>query len=387
MAPEFKIVVQKFGGSSVADAPRIKSVAAHIKSSLTMDLRIVVVVSAMGHTTNELIALASQVSNDPPKREMDMLISCGERSSMALLAMALNAIGVSAISLTGSQSGIITDDNHSGAEIIAIKPKRVLDALVTHQVVIIAGFQGVSEQKEITTLRRGGSDTTAVAMAAAINAQLCEIYTDVTGVMDIDPRIVSCAQIIPRLDFAQMESMALYGAKVLAHDAIRLAQQFGVTLTVKKTGDSAPGTEIRSISMADSSANRIAITHLRALIRLTMPAQEFARMKVSDGYFLCGLERGEKFVAYLSNDISQELTNQKSSKIDPALALVTIHFGRNQMALSTISHLRRIMVEQKIICEDLIVSGKEIFVIIKDQQLNHALAHFHRALCGAEANL
>src|SRR5580700_7478344 len=177
------IVVQKFGGSSVATPQKIKSVASFIKQKLGLAERICVVVSAMGHTTNELIKLAHAVNANPSKREMDMLISCGERSSMSLLAMALHDLEVSAISLTGSQSGIITDENHSGAKIVAIKPERVFQAFKTHQVVIVAGFQGMSRAREITTLKRGGSDTTAVAMAAALKAQCCEIYTDVPGVL------------------------------------------------------------------------------------------------------------------------------------------------------------------------------------------------------------
>lgn len=199
MKNNFDIVVQKFGGSSLSTPEKVKDVAGFIKRRLQSAERICVVVSAMGHTTNELIRLAHAINKNPSKRELDMLISCGERSSMALMAMALHDQGITAISLTGSQSGIITDENHAGAEIKAIRPERVHQAFLEHQVVLIAGFQGMSRKKEITTLKRGGSDTTAVAMTAALNAQVCEIYTDVSGVMDIDPSVSPAAQIIAEM--------------------------------------------------------------------------------------------------------------------------------------------------------------------------------------------
>lgn len=374
-----RIIVQKFGGSSVADALRLKRVAGFIASSLRDDVKIVVVVSAMGHTTNELIALAHDVSANPPKRELDMLISCGERSSMALLAMALNDIGVSAISLTGSQSGIITDDNHSGAEIVAVKPERVFHALEQHRVVIIAGFQGVSGKKEITTLRRGGSDTTAVAMAAALEAEVCEIYTDVPGVMDSDPRIVASATMLPTVTFKQMETMALYGARVLAHDAIRLAAQFNVALRIAKTGDRFGGTSITGVVLKGDGEQQIALTHLRALVRMTVPCAEFEAMKNDGGYFLCGYLRDNAVVAYISNDISQELL-AKPSQVDAGLALITLHIGKNQMAFLVLQRLNQLMQHHDIAFEDLIISGTEIFLLVKDEDLNRALRTIHGGL-------
>lgn len=379
------IIVQKFGGSSVADCARIKSVAGFIKSCLQSDMKIVVVVSAMGHTTNELIALAHEVSAEPPKRELDMLISCGERSSMALLAMALNDIGVRALSLTGSQSGIITDEKHSGAEIIAIKPQRVLEAFTNYDVVIIAGFQGVSEQREITTLRRGGSDTTAVAMAAAINASMCEIYTDVAGVMDCDPRIVVNATMLPTISFATMESMALYGARVLAHDAIRIAREFGVTLRIAKTGDAQHGTQIGRVSLKHAEKPRIALTHLRACLRVVMPPSLFATIKHDANYFLCGSLRDTMMVAYVSNDLSQEL-REMPSNIDAKLALITLHVRCNQEAFSILSRVFDLMNQHDITCEDLIMNGAEIFIVVKDEELSRALTIFHEGLLQMESH-
>ena len=181
------IVVQKYGGSSVADTGKLKQVAALIKQRRDEGFRLCVVVSAMGQTTNELLAKANDVSTTLPRRELDMLLSCGERASMALLAMALDDLGVPSISFTGSQSGIITNDQHSNARILEVRPYRVQDELEKDKVVIIAGYQGVSYKKEITTLGRGGSDTTAVAMAAALDAHACEIYSDVSGVFSADP--------------------------------------------------------------------------------------------------------------------------------------------------------------------------------------------------------
>ncbi|HXW60748.1 MAG TPA: aspartate kinase, partial [Myxococcota bacterium] len=245
MKNNFDIVVQKFGGSSVATPEKIREVALFIKERLTSVPRICVVVSAMGHTTNELLRLAHEVNSNPSKRELDMLISCGERTSMALLAMALHGQGISALSLTGSQSGIITDEEHSGAEIVAIRPERVHQAFALNQVVLIAGFQGMSRSKEITTLKRGGSDTTAVAMAAALGAKACEIYSDVCGVMDIDPRVIETAEILPEITLSEMSAMSLYGAKVMAYDAALLAEKLGIELLIAKTGDQKGGTSIR----------------------------------------------------------------------------------------------------------------------------------------------
>lgn len=380
MTMQQEIIVQKYGGSSVASPEKLKAVALLIKNCLHEANRICVVVSAMGNTTNELITLAHKVSENPVKRELDMLISCGERSSMALLAMALHDIGVKAVSLTGSQSGIITDDQHHGAEIIAIKPNRVLEAFLTYQVVIIAGFQGVSERKEITTLRRGGSDTTAVAMAAAVNASRCEIYTDVRGVMDMDPRIVPHAQILPTILCETMESMALYGARVLAHDAIRLARQFGVNVRVAQTGDLKGGTNIRTIDFViENQKAVVALTHLRAIVRFSV-SEKSSWFKNLAGYFLCGAQRGEEFVGYISNDISQEMILVPDPKATAALALVTIHLSKNQWAATVLSLLRTSLKNAEITLSDLIVGSNEIFLVVSDNDLNTTLSKLHKDL-------
>ncbi|MET1063044.1 MAG: aspartate kinase, partial [Aeromicrobium sp.] len=208
------IVVQKYGGSSVADATSVKRVAQRIVATKKAGHDVVVVVSAMGDTTDELIDLANQVSPLPPGRELDMLLTAGERISMAVLAMAIGNLGQEARSFTGSQAGVITDSEHGRAKIIDVTPSRIEAALAEGAVAIVAGFQGVSQTtKDITTLGRGGSDTTAVALAAALHAEVCEIYTDVDGIFTADPRIVPNARQIPRISYEEMLEMAANGAK------------------------------------------------------------------------------------------------------------------------------------------------------------------------------
>jgi len=229
------LFVLKFGGTSVGTPERMRSVADRIARLAAQGHQLVVVVSAMGHTTDELIDLAHQVSKAPPHREMDMLLTAGERISMALLSMALADRQVNAISFTGSQSGIITDNSHRRARIRKILGDRIRDALARGKVAIVAGFQGVSAEKEITTLGRGGSDTTAVALAAALKADLCEIYTDVNGVYSADPRVVPQARFWPEIRHDLMVELATRGAGVLHPRSVELAKQFGVRLRVRNS--------------------------------------------------------------------------------------------------------------------------------------------------------
>lgn len=367
------VVVQKFGGSSVASPEKIRDVAEFIKQSL-LSKQICVVVSAMGHTTNELINLAHRINPDPPKREMDMLISCGERSSMALLAMALAHINVKAISLTGSQSGIITDDNHSGAEIVALRPKRILEAFEEYDVVIVAGFQGISRNKEITTLKRGGSDTTAVALTAALDAQVCEIYTDVPGVMDCDPRIIPFAQPIQELSHAQMSSMSLYGAKVLAHDAANIAESLKVSLFIAETG-SREGSHINEKIIRKERRALSAISHLRGVLRVSMDIKN-AHFDWHN-YFLCGQVKDGQLYGYVSNDIAQELS--ANSSLHPGLALITLQIEDRSRLIQTIIMISDVLRKNNIFLIESIVGYAEIFVVVKDEDLKSALAHVHAA--------
>jgi len=236
------IVVQKYGGTSVADPERIKAVAEHVAFTRRHGNSVVVVVSAMGKTTDNLLSLASQVSGTHPGRELDMLLTTGERISMALVCMALADIGVDAVSFTGSQVGIITDGVHTKAKILEVKGDRLREALAAGKVAVVAGFQGVSIDREITTLGRGGSDTTAVALAAAIGADVCEIYTDVTGVFTADPRLVPLARKLQRLDFEEMLEMAGAGSKVLALRSVEFARNHNVPLHVRSSFTWEPGT-------------------------------------------------------------------------------------------------------------------------------------------------
>jgi aspartate kinase len=237
------LVVQKYGGSSVADAEGIKRVAKRIVDTRKAGNEVVVVVSAMGDTTDDLRNLAEQVSPLPPPRELDMLLTAGERISMALLAMAIANLGHEARSYTGSQAGVITDSVHGKARIIDITPGRIRDALDAGAIVIVAGFQGVSQDtKEITTLGRGASDTTAVALAAALGAGVCEIYTDVDGVFTADPRIVSTARRLPHITYEEMLEMAASGAKVLHLRCVEYARRYNIPVHVRSSFSTRTGT-------------------------------------------------------------------------------------------------------------------------------------------------
>jgi aspartate kinase len=237
------LVVQKYGGSSVADADGIKRVAQRILVTHKAGHSVVVVVSAMGDSTDELHDLARQVSPLPPARELDMLLTSGERISMALLAMAIANLGLKARSFTGSQAGVITDDVHGKARIIDVTPGRISGALADGAIPIVAGFQGVSAHgKDITTLGRGGSDTTAVALAAALKADVCEIYTDVDGVFTADPRIVPTARRIPAIRYEEMLEMAASGAKVLQLRCVEYARRYGVPIHVRSSFSNRTGT-------------------------------------------------------------------------------------------------------------------------------------------------
>ena len=229
------LIVQKYGGTSVADPERMRNVARHIAATKAQDNQLVIVVSAMGKATDNLLDLARQVSSAPTGREMDMLLTTGERISMSLLCMALQDLGVDAMSFTGSQVGIITDTVHGRAKILEIKGDRVREALSEGKVAVVAGSQGVSTAKEITTLGRGGSDTTAVALAAALKADVCEIYTDVTGVFTADPRIVPQARKLKHLEFDEMLEMAGAGSKVLALRSVEFARNHNVPIHVRSS--------------------------------------------------------------------------------------------------------------------------------------------------------
>jgi aspartate kinase len=267
------LVVQKYGGSSVADAERIKRVAERIVGARKAGDDVVVVVSAMGDTTDELMDLANKVSPLPPGRELDMLLTAGERISMALLAMAIHNLGYEARSYTGSQAGVLTTSVHGRARIIDVTPGRLRAALDEGAIAIVAGFQGVSQDtKDITTLGRGGSDTTAVALAAALNADVCEIYTDVDGVYTADPRIVPNARHIKNITYEEMLELAACGAKVLHLRSVEYARRAGLPIHVRSSYSNKPGTMVEG-SMEDLSVEQALITgvaHDRSEAKITI---------------------------------------------------------------------------------------------------------------------
>jgi len=238
------LIVQKYGGTSVANVERIKKVAENIYKTRSQGNKMVVVVSALGDTTDELISLAKQINPQPSSREMDMLLATGEQVSIALLAMALEAINVPVISFTGPQVGIITDNVHTKARIKEIKTERIQEELEQNKVIIVAGFQGKTCENEITTLGRGGSDTTAVALAASLKAKLCEIYTDVEGVFTADPRIVTKASKLSRISYDEMLELASLGAKVLHPRSVELAKLYKVPLCVRSSFVNKEGTVV-----------------------------------------------------------------------------------------------------------------------------------------------
>jgi aspartate kinase len=260
----------KFGGTSVADAERIKRAARRIVAQRESGKRVVAVLSARGKTTDELIAMAEEVSPTPDRREMDMLLSTGERISCALCAMAINDLGHRAISLTGSQAGIVTDTSHTKARILDVRADRIREALSEDRIVLVAGFQGVSTSRDVTTLGRGGSDTTAVALAAAIDAEVCEIYTDVSGVFSADPRIVPSARKLSVVSFEEMLEMAASGAKVLQLRSVEYARNHGVRIHCRSSFEDGPGTVVIGEDETMERPLVTAVTHSTEEARITL---------------------------------------------------------------------------------------------------------------------
>jgi aspartate kinase len=301
------LVVQKYGGSSVADLAKLSKVADWVVATKRAGHSVVVVVSAMGKTTDELLSLARRAAESagraepPPRRELDMLLSVGERTTMALLCIAVQARGEPAVSLTGSQSGIITSDRHFDARIIEVRPHRIEDELYHGKIVIVAGYQGMSYRREITTLGRGGSDTTAVALAAALSAERCEIYSDVDGVYSADPRHVPDARHLPELDFTTMQEMAESGAKVLHARAVEWAKQQNIAIVARKTEDYATrgeGRETRVHATGSSGARAVVVDRHLALLRCpasSLPqlcgAADEAELSLRDGVYVDGALR------------------------------------------------------------------------------------------------
>jgi aspartate kinase len=314
------LVVQKYGGSSVSSAERIRRVAERIVETKKQGNDVVVVVSAMGDTTDELLDLAQQVNPAPPPREMDMLLTSGERISNALVAMAISSLGAQAQSFTGSQAGVITTSSHGAAKIIDVTPGRVRAALDEGKIVLVAGFQGVSQDtKDITTLGRGGSDTTAVALAAALEADVCEIYTDVDGVYTADPRIVSDARRLETVSFEEMLEMAACGAKVLMLRCVEYARRYNVPVHVRSSYSTKPGTLVAG-SMEDIPVEEAILTgvaHDRSEAKITVVGLEDR-----PGY------AAKVFRAVADAEINIDMVLQNISKVETGKTDITFTLPR-----------------------------------------------------------
>ncbi|OBH10867.1 MULTISPECIES: aspartate kinase [unclassified Mycobacterium] len=315
------LVVQKYGGSSVADADRIRRVAERIVATKKQGNDVVVVVSAMGDTTDDLMDLAQQVCPAPPPRELDMLLTAGERISNALVAMAIESLGAQARSFTGSQAGVITTGTHGNAKIIEVTPGRLQEALDEGRIVLVAGFQGVSQDtRDVTTLGRGGSDTTAVALAAALHADVCEIYTDVDGIFTADPRIVHNARRLDRVTFEEMLEMAACGAKVLMLRCVEYARRYNIPVHVRSSYSDKPGTvvvgSIKDIAMEDPILTGVA--HDRSEAKVTV-------VGIPDipGY------AARVFRAVADADVNIDMVLQNVSKVEDGKTDITFTCSRD----------------------------------------------------------
>ncbi|MBE7383371.1 MAG: aspartate kinase [Leptolyngbya sp. SIO1E4] len=278
------LIVQKFGGTSVGSVERIQSVAQRVKQTVEGGNQVAVVVSAMGKTTDGLVKLADQISDNPSRREMDMLLSTGEQVSIALLSMALHALGQDAISLTGAQVGIVTEAEHARARILNIRTERIQRHLQDGKVVVVAGFQGISQSTdlEITTLGRGGSDTSAVALAAALGAAKCEIYTDVPGILTTDPRLVPEAQLMETITCDEMLELASLGAKVLHPRAVEIARNYGVPLVVRSSWTDAPGTHVIAPARQPKSLAGLELVHPVDAVEFDIDQAKVALLRIPD---------------------------------------------------------------------------------------------------------
>ena len=331
------IVVQKYGGSSVSDAEAIKRVARRIVETQRAGHSVCVVVSAMGDTTDELMDLAEQVTPAPPARELDMLLTSGERISMALVAMAIAQLGAEARSFTGSQAGVITDDAHGAARIIDVTPGRIQSALDAGHIAIVAGFQGVSQTtKDITTLGRGGSDTTAVALAAALEADVCEIYTDVDGVFTADPRVLPSARKLDVLSMEEMLDLAANGSKILHLRCVEYARRYGIPIHVRSSWSQKPGTWIKDNPYEGEGAVEApiiaGIAHDRSEAKITIVGVP-DRVGIAAKIFGAIAESGINI-----DMIVQNVSAAETAKTDISFTLPQADGARGMQVLQSIKH-------------------------------------------------
>ena len=352
-------IVQKYGGSSVADVDKLRKTAGLIAGLKAQNFDIAVVVSAMGKTTDELVRMAREIASKPPRREMDMLLSTGERITMSLLSMALHERGFRAVSLTGSQAGIITNDRHNDAQVIEVRPFRVQDEMAKGKVVIIGGFQGVSYKRDITTLGRGGSDTTAVALAAALDAERCEIYSDVDGVYSADPSLESQARHLPELSYPVMQEMSTAGAKVLHSHAVQFAKEKNIAIYARSAFEPGRETVIRRIApgtiigvqavVSEKQVERIRLhgQDAHTLFRQTAEFLEGEQVPIKEvnvtGITAAGKHSKASFVVSTQNiygweQIKAALKNKIGDRMDidtdlAALSLIGEGLNRNNLTL------------------------------------------------------
>ncbi len=358
------IIVQKYGGSSVSDVDKLKKIASMVAAVKHQGLNVVVVVSAMGKTTNQLIDMAKSFSASPDKRELDMLLSTGERITMAMLCIALNDLGIKAISLTGSQSGIITNDRYNDARVIEIRPFRVQDELAKGKVVVIGGFQGVSYRRDITTLGRGGSDTSAVAMAAALNAERCEIYSDVDGVYSADPNVVKDAKHLPELSYQQIQEMSEAGATVLNAQAIQFAKESKIAIYARSTFDDRKETVIRKLE-SDNKNDVIAVVHEQDIIRVTIKFNETINSTNEIAVLISQLDFPIKEFNYLKDE------HLNISKYSFLISKSNIHNWKNIEAQLNKTFGDRISIDEHLAAVSLIGEGfsRESRIIVETLNL------------------
>ena len=397
------LLVQKFGGTSVADAAAIQRVAQRIYDTIQDDNQVIVVVSAMGKTTDELVKLAGEVHADPSDREFDMLLSTGEQISISLLAMALHALGAEAVSMTGPQAGIFTDGTHTKAKIKDIQPERVLNEIRKGRVVIVAGFQGLTAEQNIATLGRGGSDLTAVAMAAAVKADRCQIFTDVDGVYTSDPRIVSAAQKLDVIAYDEMLELASMGANILQSRAVEFAKKYEVELEVLSSFWCKPGTlvkeevkdmedvVIRGIAI-DKNQSKITITDVvdkpgvaakifqeisRADINVDVIVQSDSKQGRNDISFTASADELKKVKTVLSKTMSsiehgEVMYDEKVAKISIVGVGMRNHTGIAYRMFSALA-------ENEINIHMISTSEIRTSVIIKEAQADKAVRVIHTA--------
>jgi aspartate kinase len=373
------LVVQKYGGSSVADADSIKRVAQRVVATRKAGHDVVIVISAMGDTTDELLDLAQQISPIPPPRELDMLLTAGERMSAALLAMAIANLGHQARSFTGSQAGVITTGKHGNARIIDVTPGRITEALAEGHIAIVAGFQGVSQDtKDITTMGRGASDTTAAALAAALGAEVCEIYTDVDGVFTADPRIVPTARQIPRISYEEMLEMAACGAKVVALRCVEYARRYNVPVHVRSSFSQREGTWIMDLPEGAQMEQAIisGIAHDRSEAKITV-------VGVPDKIG----EAARIFQAVAEAEINIDMIVQNVSAVSTGLTDISFTLPKTdgQVAIKTLERIKSSVGFESLQYDDQI--GKVSVVGVGMRTHPGVSAAFFTALASAGVNL